>query len=163
MRNPRSLLPLTSCQSHDFFGDASNISDRSGIYIVGYWLNFQWIWVYVGLASNLKTRTSGKHRADPGTTDRGLVEYCHEISRHHQVKLFTYPMPKIMSWIRHREAALIRGLKPSYNTRQETASLSLFWAFVDGVLLTFSVTYRLLQVLGIGIIAGTIAKSLGLI
>lgn len=163
MQNPRGLIPLNSCQSYDFFGDASNISTRSGIYVVGYWSQFQWIPIYVGLASNLKTRTSGKHRADLGTTDRGLVEYCYEISRHHQVKLFTYPMPKIMSWIRHREAALIRQLKPTYNTRKETASLSLFWAVVDGSLLLLSVTYQLLQILGIGLIVGSIAKYFGLI
>lgn len=163
MQNPRSLLPLTSCQQFDFFGDATHISSRSGIYVVAYWLNFQWIPIYVGLASNLKTRTSGKHRADQGTTDRGLVEYCHEIERSHEVKIFCYPMPKIMSWIRHREAVLIRDLNPSYNTRQETASLSPFWAIVDGSLLLFSVTYRLLQILGIGLIAGTIAKHFGLI
>ena len=136
MRNPKHALPFIGADCTDFFSDGQTISRRSGLYIVTLECYGRHTVVYVGRATNLRSRTQGKHYARVGTSDEGLVNYCARLQNEGRgtVKLFTFPMVNIESWINHREAALIARLKPLYNTKSERQALNPFWAFVDGIL-----------------------------
>ena len=137
--SPKNLVPFARCQRFGFFDTKARISKRSGLYIVAYRHGLTWRYEYVGRAGNLSERTKGKHYAKYGTSDDELVNDCQILQDHgHRVQLFTYPMPRIDSWIDHREARLIERLKPLFNTRKERQAINPFWDFVDGVLEFFA-------------------------
>ena len=133
--SPKNLLPFVRCYRFNFFDLEAKIPKRSGLYIVAYRNGLGWQYEYVGRASNLSTRTKGKHYATFGSSDDELVNDCCILKDHgHRVQLFTYPMPRIDSWINHREARLIERLHPAFNTKKERQAINPFWDFVDGLL-----------------------------
>ena len=133
--SPKNLIPFVRCHRFDFFSLEAKIPKRSGLYIVAYRDIFGWQYEYVGRATNLCERTKGKHYAKDGTSDAGLVDDCYALrDQGHKVYLLTYPMPRIDSWINHREARLIERLQPVFNTKKERQAINPFWDFVDGLL-----------------------------
>ena len=137
--SPKNLLPFVRCHRFDFFDLDAKVPKRSGLYIVAYRNGLGWQYEYVGRASNLCERTKGKHYAKDGTSDNELVNDCSILQDYGQrVQLFAYPMPRIDSWINHREARLIERLRPAFNTKRERQAINPFWDFVDGMLEFFA-------------------------
>ena len=137
--SPKNLLPFVRCHRFDFFDLDAEIPKRSGLYVVAYRNGLGWQYEYVGRATNLCERTKGKHYATFGTSDDELVNDCSILQDHgHRVQLFAYPMPRIDSWINHREARLIERLRPVFNTKKERQAISPLWDFIDGALEFFA-------------------------